>query len=116
MKVPSFICKRKEFYIMTLADVLALAKAGYTAEQISALSAAEQPDPKPADPKPDPKPADPKPDQNGDIIAELRELKTAILNSAVLGAQMPKPQDAEAALAAIINPPDVLEMLNKGNK
>lgn len=108
---------------MTLADVIALAKAGYTAEQISSLSAAEQPDPKPADPKPDPKPADPKPDpkpadnkpeQNGDIIAELRELKTAILNSAMLGTQMPKPQDADAALAAIINPPDVLEMLNKG--
>lgn len=104
---------------MTLADVLALAKAGYSAEQISALSATEQPDPKPEDPKPEdpkpnPKPEDPKPEQNGDIIAELRELKTAILNSAMLGTQMPKPQDADAALAAIINPPDVLEMLNKG--
>lgn len=107
---------------MTLEDVLALAKAGYTAEQISALSAAEQPDPKPADPKPapkpadpkpDPKPADPKPEQNGDIIAELRELKTAILNSAFLGAQQPAAQDAETALAAIINPPDVLELLGK---
>lgn len=110
---------------MTMQDILTLAKAGYTAAQISALAAAEQPDPKPADPKPDPKPADPQPDpkpadpkpeQTGDIIAELRELKTAILNSAVLGAQMPKPQDADAALAAIINPPDVLEMLNKGGK
>ena len=107
---------------MTTQDVLALAKAGYTAEQISALAAAEQPDPKPADPKPapkpadpkpDPKPADPKPEQNGDIIAELRELKTAILNSALLGAQQPAAQDAETALAAIINPPDVLELLGK---
>lgn len=102
---------------MTMQDILTLAKAGYTAAQISALAAAEQtrpqPDPKPADPQPDPKPADPKPEQNGDIIAELRELKTAILNSAMLGTQMPKPQDAEAALAAIINPPDVLELLGK---
>ena len=98
---------------MTTQDVLALAKAGYTAEQISALAAAEQPDPKPADPKPDPKPADPKPEQNGDIITELRELKTAILNSALLGAQQPAAQDAETALAAIINPPDVLELLGK---
>lgn len=106
---------------MTMQDILTLAKAGYTAAQISAMAAAEQPeqkpeqkpDPKPADPKPGPKPADPKPDQNGDIIAELRELKTAILNSAVLGAQQPATQDAESALAAIINPPDVLELLGK---
>lgn len=118
---------------MTTQDVLALAKAGYTAEQISALAAAEQPDPKPADPKPDPvpakmkpadpipakmkpadpKPADPQPEQTGDIIAELREIKTALLKGAFIGAQQPAAQDAEAALAAIINPPDVLELLGK---
>ena len=30
-----------------------------------------------------------------------------------MGAQQPAAQDAEAALAAIINPPDVLELLGK---
>ena len=30
-----------------------------------------------------------------------------------MGAQQPEAQDAEAALAAIINPPDVLELLGK---
>ena len=98
---------------MTLEDVLALAKAGYTAEQISAMTAAEPKQEQKPEQKQEQKPEQ-KQEQTADIISELRELKTAILNSAVLGAQMPKQQDAEAALAAIINPPDVLEMLNKG--
>ena len=80
---------------MTMQDILTLAKAGYTAAQISALAAAEQ-----------------KPEQP-DIIAELREIKSAILAGAYMGAQQPATQDAESALAAIINPPDVLELLGK---
>ena len=86
---------------MTMQDILTLAKAGYTAAQISALAAAEQ------EPKQEPKQEQP------DIIAELREIKSAILAGAYMGAQQPAPQDAESALAAIINPPDVLELLGK---
>ena len=82
---------------MTMQDILTLAKAGYTAAQISALAAAEQ---------------EPKQEQP-DIIAELREIKSAILAGAYMGAQQPATQDAESALAAIINPPDVLELLGK---
>ena len=84
---------------MTMQDILTLAKAGYTAAQISALAAAEQ------EPKQEPK--------QPDIIAELREIKSAILAGAYMGAQQPATQDAESALAAIINPPDVLELLGK---
>ena len=51
--------------------------------------------------------------QEPDIIAELREIKSAILAGAYMGAQQPATQDAESALAAIINPPDVLELLGK---
>ena len=116
---------------MTTQDVLALAKAGYTAEQISALAAAEQtqeqeqPQEQPQEQKPKQKPKQPKQkqkqeqeqpqeqEQQPDIIAELREIKTAILKGAYMGAQQPAAQDAEAALAAIINPPDVLELLGK---
>ena len=115
---------------MTTQDVLALAKAGYTAEQISALAAAEQAQPQeqeqPQEQKPKQKPKQPKqkqePEQEQtqeqeqeqpDILAELREIKTAILRGAYMGAQQPEAQDAEAALAAIINPPDVLELLGK---
>ena len=90
---------------MTTQDVLALAKAGYTAAQISALAAAEQ------QPEQEPK-QEPKQEQP-DIIAELREIKSAILAGAYMGAQQPATQDAESALAAIINPPDVLELLGK---
>ena len=115
---------------MTTQDVLALAKAGYTAEQISALAAAEQTQsqeqeqPQEQEQKPKQKPKQPKqkqkqeqpqePEQEQpDIIAELREIKTALLKGAFMGAQQPTAQDAEAALAAIINPPDVLELLGK---
>ena len=115
---------------MTTQDVLALAKAGYTAEQISALAAAEQTQPqeqeqeqeqkpkqKPKQPKQKQKPEQEQPQEQGqeqpDIIAELREIKTALLKGAFMGAQQPAAQDAEAALAAIINPPDVLELLGK---
>ena len=87
---------------MTMQDILTLAKAGYTAAQISAIAAAEQ------EPKQEPK----QPEQP-DIIAELREIKSAILAGAYMGAQQPATQDAESALAAIINPPDVLELLGK---
>ena len=118
---------------MTMQDILTLAKAGYTAEQISALAAAEQTQPQePEQPQeqeqkqPKPKQKQPKQKQKQeqeqpleqeqeqpDILAELREIKTAILKGAYMGAQQPAAQDAEAALAAIINPPDVLELLGK---
>ena len=87
---------------MTMQDILTLAKAGYTAAQISALAAAEQPEQKQPEQKPEP-----------DILAELRKIKSAILAGAYMGAQQPATQDAESALAAIINPPDVLELLGK---
>ena len=92
---------------MTMQDILTLAKAGYTAAQISALAAAEQEPKQPEQKQPEQKPEQP------DIIAELREIKSAILAGAYMGAQQPATQDAESALAAIINPPDVLELLGK---
>ena len=117
---------------MTMQDILTLAKAGYTAEQISALAAAEQTQPQeqeqeqPQEQKPKQKPKQKQPKQKPeqeqpqeqeqeqpDILAELREIKSAILKGAYMGAQQPAAQDAEAALAAIINPPDVLELLGK---
>ena len=118
---------------MTMQDILTLAKAGYTAAQISALAAAEQEQPqeqeqpreqeqKPKQKQPKQKQPKQKPEQEQgqpqeqeqpDILAELREIKSAILKGAYMGAQQPAAQDAEAALAAIINPPDVLELLGK---
>ena len=105
---------------MTMQDILTLAKAGYTAAQISAMAATEQkPEQKPEqEPKQEPKQEPEQKPEQPDIIAELREIKSAILAGAYMGAQQPATQDAESALAAIINPPDVLELLgkNKGGK
>ena len=115
---------------MTMQDILTLAKAGYTAAQISALAAAEQTQPQeqeqeqPQEQEQKPKQKQPKQKQpkqkpqeqeqeQPDILAELREIKSAILKGAFMGAQQPEAQDADAALAAIINPPDVLELLGK---
>ena len=115
---------------MTMQDILTLAKAGYTAEQISALAAAEQTQPqeqeqqseqeqkpkqkpKQKQPKQKPEQEQPQEQEQPDILAELREIKSAILKGAYMGAQQPETQDADAALAAIINPPDVLELLGK---
>lgn len=118
---------------MTMQDILTLAKAGYTAEQISALAAAEQTQPqeqeqeqpqeqeqKPKQKQPKQKQPKQKPEQpqeqeqeQPDILSELREIKSAILKGAYMGAQQPAAQDAKDALAAIINPPDVLELLGK---
>ena len=103
---------------MTMQDILTLAKAGYTAAQISALAAAEQEQKQPEQKQPEQKqPEQKQPEQKQpeqpDIIAELREIKSAILAGAYMGAQQPATQDAESALAAIINPPDVLELLGK---
>ena len=108
---------------MTMQDILTLAKAGYTAAQISALAAAEQPQeqeqeqPQEQEQKPKQKPEQEQPQEQEqeqpDILAELREIKSAILKGAYMGAQQPAAQDADAALAAIINPPDVLELLGK---
>ena len=107
---------------MTMQDILTLAKAGYTAAQISAMAAAEQEQKQPEQKQPEQKqpeqkqPEQKQPEQKQgqpDIIAELREIKSAILKGAYMGAQQPSTQDAESALAAIINPPDVLELLGK---
>ena len=108
---------------MTMQDILTLAKAGYTAGQISALAAAEQTQPQeqeqkqPKQKQPKQKPEQEQPQEQEqeqpDILSELREIKSAILKGAYMGAQQPAAQDAEAALAAIINPPDVLELLGK---
>ena len=108
---------------MTMQDILTLAKAGYTAAQITALAAAKQEQKKPEQEQKKPEQEQKKPEQEQkkpeqeqgqpDIIAELREIKSAILAGAYMGAQQPTTQDAESALAAIINPPDVLELLGK---
>lgn len=118
---------------MNHTDIIALAHAGFTAEQIAVLAAAEQqqpavqtPTPEPAPvpapapapaptpvpfqaPAPAPTPA-PTPvttqDLFQDIMQQLGLMQNAIQNNALLAAQQPKEQTVDDILAEIINPPE----------
>lgn len=106
-------------------DILILAKAGFTAQQIAALNqvggnaAPTAPDtppvapttptqenvaaPAPATP---PAPATAAPHSVDDVLAAISGLSASIQNANLLTAQMPTEQKtAETILASIINPP-----------
>ena len=100
-------------------DILTLAKAGFTAQQIAALNIVEKapapapaPEPEPAPapaPEPEPVPApapDPAPASTMDeILKSVQGLTQTFQNGFIMGAQQPKPVTAEEILANIINPP-----------
>ena len=105
-------------------DILILAKAGFTAQQIAALNtvapapAPEAPAPAPApDPTPAPTPAPapapeapapeptPAPATMDEILKSVQGLTQTFQNGFIMGAQQPKPVTAEDVLANIINPP-----------
>lgn len=106
-------------------DILILAKAGFTAQQIAALNtvapAPEAPAPAPAPeapapapeapaPAPEPTPAPapeptPAPATMDEILKSVQGLTQTFQNGFIMGAQQPKPVTAEDVLANIINPP-----------
>lgn len=108
-------------------DILVLAKAGFTAQQIAALNSvapapapapeapapAQAPAPTPAPaPAPAPAPEAPQmpptaaPHSVDDVLAAISGLSASIQNANLLQAQMPTEQKtAESILASIINPP-----------
>lgn len=97
---------------MNANDVLTLAKAGFTAQQIAALSSLTgQPapaEPQPAQPQPaQPAPPAPAPDGVSAMLEKLGVLTEAIQANGLLNANQPKPQTTDDILAAIIAPPDI---------
>lgn len=101
-------------------DILTLAKAGFTAQQIAALNMVGTPAPAPAPevpapapaPVPAPAPEAPQmpptaaPHSVEDVLAAISGLSASIQNANLLQAQMPTEQKtAESILASIINPP-----------
>ena len=73
-------------------EILTLAKAGFTAQQIAGLSmVANQPVPTPA------QPVDP-------VLAELQKLTGLVQGSNIINVNQPKVQTPEEILAEIINP------------
>jgi hypothetical protein len=101
-------------------EILTLAKAGFTAQQIAGLSmVANQPVPTPAQPvptpaqpvptpaQPIPTPAQPipTPAQPVDpVLAELQKLTGLVQGSNIMNVNQPKVQTPEEILAEIINP------------
>ena len=105
----------------TNEDILTLAKAGFTADQIAALSTVQQPaaqpqpDPEPT-PEPDPeKTPDPEPEKASetpkqgasidDVLTAINSLGKTFQSGFLQGAEQPQPVTAESILAEIINPP-----------
>ena len=97
---------------MQKEDIIALARAGFTVEQIAAI--AQQPDnpapveapaaPAPAQTAPAPAPVQPAPGMD-DVLKKLGVLTEAIQSSAILNSSQPKEESPDDILAAIIAPP-----------
>lgn len=112
---------------MTTDDILVLAKAGFSADQIAALATvtttqpaapatipapapttvpAQTPAPAPtAAPAPAPAPTPAAPDQTSEILRKLGVLTDAIQSSGIVNSNQPAEQTADDILAAIIRPP-----------
>ena len=112
---------------MNISDIVALAKAGFTAAQIAAMAQPAQPAVQTTAQPAVQTAAQPavqtaaqpavqttaqpavqttaQPQYNDPIMAQLAALTTAINNNAIVNTNMPKPQTADEILAEIINPP-----------
>ena len=97
---------------MTQNDILTLAKAGFTAQQIAALNqiqpAAAPASPEPAAPEPAKENAAVNSQSVDQILGAINGLQQQIQQSNLQHAQQPaQTQTADSILAAIINPPEL---------
>ena len=103
---------------MNYTDIIALAKAGFTAQQIAQMaavgqqeptpaSAQQEPTPAPAQQEATPAPAQQTPDQFAAILAEMQTLKQTVQAQNRQNAELipPTPQSAQDILTSIIAPP-----------
>lgn len=110
---------------MNVKDIVALANAGFTAEQIAGLQAAEAaaPAPAPADPQPAPAPQEPAPapaptpapepqPAPDPVAAMLQRIGVALDNlqaANIRSSEQPHELTADEVLAQVINPPRVVK-------
>ena len=87
---------------MKATDIIALATAGYTAEQIAVIAKAakEQPVQQPVQQSVQ------QPDGYVDLMGRLDALTTQIQQSAILNSAQPREESADDILANIIDPPE----------
>ena len=83
---------------MKASEIIALATAGYTAEQIAVIAKAAkgQPAQQPVQ----------QPDGYADLMGKLDALTTQIQQSAILNSAQPREESADDILANIIDPPE----------
>ena len=85
---------------MKIEDVVALAKAGFTAAQIAAMN---QPQIQPQiQPQPQMQPQN---DPMNALLAQMGILTSTVQNMNINNSAMPQPESADQILANIINPP-----------
>ena len=102
---------------MKASEIIALATAGYTAEQIAVIAKAakEQPAQQPVQQlvqQPVQQPAQ-QPDGYADLMGKLDALTTQIQQSAILNSAQPREESADDILANIIDPPEFHPKNNK---
>ena len=114
---------------MKASEIIALATAGYTAEQIAVIAKAakEQPAQQPAQ-QPEQQPAQQpvqqpaqqpvqqpvqQPDGYADLMGKLDALTTQIQQSAILNSAQPREETVDDILANIIDPPEFHPKNNK---
>lgn len=111
---------------MNYSDIIALAKAGFSAQQIAQMAQVEpvylptpapvpqepapvpqEPAPAPVQQEPTPVPVQQTPDQFAAILAEMQTLKQTVQAQNRQNAELipPAPQSAQDILASIIAPP-----------
>lgn len=103
---------------MNYSDIIALARAGFTAQQIAQMAQAEpapvqqdpapvQQEPAPVQQEPTPAPVQQTPDQLSAILAEMQTLKQTMQAQNRQNAELipPAPQSAQDILSSIIAPP-----------
>ena len=103
---------------MYVKDIVALAHAGFSAEQIAKLASIPAPAPTPA-PTPDPAPApapvpapvptpapapSPAPDPSTAVVNKLDDFMKMIMATNIINSQQPKAETADDIIASIINP------------
>lgn len=107
---------------MNAKDIIALATAGFTADQIAKIAQADEPAPAPAaEPapapapaqEPTPAPAQPAPFEYANLLDKMDTLVAQIQQSAILNSAQPKEESADDILAAIIDPPQFHPNYNK---
>ena len=99
---------------MNAKDIIALANAGFTADQIAKIAQADEPAPAPsAEPAAEPAPAQQAPFEYANLLDKMDTLVAQIQQSAILNSAQPKEESADDILAAIIDPPQFHPNNNK---